>query len=80
MIELGSTYRDKISGFVGVAIGYVTYITDCKQALLQPRGKDSTKRPEAEWIDETRLEKFGDARIDLHAEASPGFDKTPPSK
>lgn len=37
MIQLGHSYRDKITGFAGVATGYVRYITGCNQALIAPK-------------------------------------------
>ncbi len=27
--ELGKKYKDRITGFEGVAVGYVEYLTDC---------------------------------------------------
>ncbi len=29
MIELGRTYKDRITGFKGVATGFVEYLTGC---------------------------------------------------
>lgn len=46
-VGLGETYEDCITGFTGVAVGYVQYLTGCNQALLVPRGIDLGKRPEA---------------------------------
>lgn len=53
---LGATYRDKITGFIGVATGCVTYISGCNQVLLNPKiGADGLMR-EAQWFDQQRLE------------------------
>lgn len=41
MKELGRKYKDKITGFEGVATGYVRYLTGCNQVLLAP-AVDST--------------------------------------
>ncbi|MBO9194366.1 hypothetical protein J5277_09635 [Rhizobium sp. 16-449-1b] len=52
MAQLGATYEDVITGFRGVATGYVQYITGCNQVLLAPRASGELK---SEWIDEQRL-------------------------
>lgn len=55
MSILGRTVTDTITGFTGVAIGHVQYLTGCNQALVQPRASDTSKKPDSEWIDEQRL-------------------------
>lgn len=77
-IILGSKYRDKITGFEGVATGYVTYISGCNQVLIQPPiGKD--KKPgEALWLDEQRLDQVGKQTIVLDNSRASGFDAPPP--
>jgi hypothetical protein len=56
IIQLGQKAKDVITGFEGVVIGIVAYLTGCKQALIVPRiGKDG-KRREGEWFDVDRLE------------------------
>lgn len=79
-IELGATYRDRIGGVAGVAIGYVTYITGCNQALIQPRSGDGCKQHDSHWIDETRLERLDDDTVTLDLAAGPGFDREPPKR
>lgn len=69
---LGNHYRDKITGFTGVATGRVEYITGCNQVLLAPAaGKDGTLRS-AEWFDEQRLDIVARKRIVLDNGATPG--------
>lgn len=61
---LGYTFRDRLTGFVGVAIGYATHITGCDQVGLQPPvAPDKPEVPEARWFDVTRLEQQDVARI-----------------
>lgn len=76
---LGATYKDKITGFTGVATGYVTYISGCNQALLTPRvGPDGTQR-EAQWLDQQRLEHLeAEPIVELDNGTSPGFDAPAP--
>lgn len=52
-IELGDTYRDKVTGFEGKVGGRSDFITGCAQALLSAlvHGKI-----ESVWIDYPRLE------------------------
>ncbi|MDR3389884.1 MAG: hypothetical protein P4L92_22840 [Rudaea sp.] len=80
MIQLGRVYKDKVTGFEGVATGYVQYLTGCNQALLAPKvGSDGASR-EAHWLDEQRLDAVGDTVITLNNAASPGFDKPAPKR
>jgi hypothetical protein len=61
-ITLGKKYRDQLTGFEGIAVGYCEYITGCNQVLLVPRGNPS-KRSEVEWFDEQRLKHIEDHYI-----------------
>lgn len=79
-IQLGRTYKDVITGFQGVATGYVQYITGCNQVLLAPRAEGGSA-PDSHWYDEQRVEQVGTARIVLDPVAnaqSPGCDKAAP--
>ena len=52
---LGRHATDRITGFSGVIVGYVEYLTQCNQALLSPKvGKDGAVR-ESAWFDVQRL-------------------------
>jgi hypothetical protein len=73
----GYTWRDKITGFQGIATGYCTYITGCNQVCLNPGTRDG-KLLDCPWIDEDRLERVDDvARVELGRVTSPGFDAPP---
>lgn len=79
-IVLGCTYKDIITGFSGVAVGYVQYLTGCNQALLAPQGSDPTKKPDSEWFDVQRLRIAPDVdRVVLDNGATPGCDRAAPS-
>lgn len=76
--RLGLTYRDIITGFEGVCIAHVEYITGCNQTLLQPVGEKS-KKPDSEWFDDQRLEVVEIiTRKVLDNGATPGCDKSAP--
>lgn len=79
MIELGATYRDAITGFTGVAVGYVEYLTGCNQALLVPKTCDPSKRPESEWFDVQRLDQQDIDIVSLNNGSNPGCDKAAPT-
>ncbi len=73
MIELGFVYKDRISGFEGVATAKTKYLNGCISVLLTPQGlSDDGKKMKSEWIDIQRL--IEDSGI---AVGGPG--PTPPS-
>lgn len=76
-IKLGATYKDVVTGFVGVATGYVQYMTGCNQALLVPKYKKGDKDT-SRWYDEQRLTQVGRKVIKVDNGVSPGFDAEPP--
>lgn len=53
---LGKTVKDKVTGFTGVATGYVQYLTGCNQVLVAPKVKEDGSLPDSAWFDEQRLE------------------------
>lgn len=78
--RLGHTYRDKISGFQGVATGHCEYITGCNQTLLQPPvGADGAPK-ESHWFDDQRLDFIDADRIYLNNGPTPGCDKPAPRR
>lgn len=78
-IVLGATYQDRITGFVGVATGYVSYITGCNQVLLAPKTKADGAMPEPQWLDEQRLIVLEtESVIVLDNGATPGFGTPAP--
>jgi hypothetical protein len=82
-IELGREYQDAITGYTGVAIGHVTYLTGCNQTLLQPRcGNDKIDaRPVAEWFDDQRMRPTVCSMvISLDNGATPGHDRAAPKR
>lgn len=80
MIELGNSYKDKITGFQGVATGHVRYLTGCNQVLLAPPCDKQGQLRESQWFDEQRLDPIKAKRIVLDNAATPGFDKEAPKR
>jgi hypothetical protein len=79
MAKLGGTYTDKITGFRGIATGYVQYITGCNQLLLAPKAAEGGMKA-SEWIDEQRLVLEPDAVVVLNNGSNPGADRAPPRR
>ncbi len=78
MNRLGRIGTDKITGFSGVIVGEVKYLTGCTQLLIQPRlGKDN-EFPESKWIDEDRVTVSGDPIV-LEVKSA-GFDREAPRR
>ena len=77
-IELGAKYKDKITGFVGRATGYVQYISGCNQALLAPAVTAEGSQRDGCWFDIQRLERLNDEVIVLDNSKTPGCDKSAP--
>ena len=79
MIHLGRKYKDVITNFEGYAIGYVNYITGCNQVLVQPMSEKPSEKPEADWIDEQRLEEVEGEMVSMGSRPA-GFDKVAPKR
>jgi hypothetical protein len=77
MTKLGVTAKDLITGFEGVVLGRVVYITGCNQVLIQPKLDAEGKFVESRWIDEDRVSVTDQTPIDLTVKDS-GFDKPAP--
>lgn len=55
-IQLGSKVKDKITGFVGIAVARTEFLNGCVQYLVQPKIKKNNEIPEDKGIDEQSLE------------------------
>lgn len=79
--RLGYTFKDKITGFTGVATGHVEYMTGCNQTLLSPKSTDPAKINDPQWFDDQRLERDTIMpRITLDNGATPGHDREAPKR
>lgn len=77
-IAIGSTYKDKITGFTGLATGHCTYISGCNQTLLQPRVDDKGEFRDGKWLDDQRLELVAAESVTLNNGSTPGCDTPAP--
>jgi hypothetical protein len=53
---LGKVYRDRITGFTGVATAVSEYLTGYKTVELTPTAKSASELHRSEWIEASRLE------------------------
>lgn len=78
--KLGFKFKDRVSGFEGVATGRLEYMTGCHQLLLVPPAKDGEWK-DGQWIDEQRCDKVPSFdRIVLDNGVTPGSDKAHPRR
>jgi hypothetical protein len=83
---LGTTQRDRITGFTGVCTGVCTYLSGCNQALLAPPIAPDGSARESAWFDLQRLEEYRNAAgettrpIVLDNAETPGFDRPAPKR
>ena len=77
-LALGCKVKDKITGFTGIVIGHVTYISGCNQCLVVPPVDKDGKRRDGEWFDEQRLEVLKAPVITLDNSKARGFDQPAP--
>ena len=53
--KLGGCFEDEVTGFRGVAMGQVRYLTSPTRYLLVPQCEDRSKANDGEWFEECRL-------------------------
>ena len=65
MIKMGQKVRDKITGFEGIVIAKVEYLTRCVQYCVKPRIVEPGKMPEGCYIDEVQLEVVDEGKPEI---------------
>lgn len=80
MDMLGWTVKDCVTGFAGVVVGQVRYISGCNQCLVAPKAADDGVFRESQWFDEQRLDSLPAERIVLNNGATPGADRSAPKR
>lgn len=76
-IELGGTYRDRVTGFEGTCTARCEYLTGCEQILIEgdrTGGKDASSA----WIDVDRAELVTVNRLELANTANGGGERPHP--
>ena len=81
MIELGQEVREQVTGFTGVVVGRVEYLSGCEQCLVQPPVKEDGTFADSHWFDEPRLTVTLKPKVTIKgAERDPGPDKPAPMR
>ena len=65
-VELGCYAKDIVTGFKGVVISRVEYISSQPRVQIQSVGKDAEKVYPSEWFDESRIIKVGTKKITIN--------------
>ena len=76
-IGLGDRVRDAVTGFTGVVMARVEYLTGCNQVSVLPGMGDDGKCPTAEWFDVERIAVV-EARAVIVQSRPGGADIPPP--
>jgi hypothetical protein len=76
-IKLGQSCRDTITGFTGIAIAKVKYITGCDKVELQPKQKEDGTVPESTWVDVNRVEVLDEPVVKLGTSKDKGAGNLP---
>lgn len=78
-IELGAQVRDKLTGFEGVAVSCVYYLTGCTQIGVVPKVNDKGEPRGTEYYDYQRLEVTG-AGVQLGSKDAGGPQRDAPTR
>lgn len=62
-VNLGDVAEDRISGFKGVVLGRIEYLTGCNQIFLLPKSKEDNDFKEGHWFDVERIEVLEHAAV-----------------
>ena len=67
--NLGDELKDEISGFKGIVVARIEYLTGCEQYQLQPRGLNKEKLPwTSKWFDVEQIIKVSIKSLSLPIE------------
>jgi len=76
-MQLGIKVKDKITGFEGIVIGFVQYLSGCNQSLVVPPVDKDGKVVAGEWLDVQRLDRLDQSVVTLNNAETPGHDIPP---
>lgn len=79
-IKLGQTVTDTLTGFGGVAVALVEFITGCNQVCVQPPLNKDGAWVESRYLDEDRLLVSDQPIVVLKKKTAPGFISPPPMR
>lgn len=74
-MELGDKCKDRISGFIGVAVARYAYLNGCSRIALQPVVDKDGKLPDLATFDEPQLEVVETKFVEQGDTSTGGPDK-----
>lgn len=77
-MQLGTTGKDRITGFTGTVTAFAQYISGCHQVLLTPKLDYEGGFREPQWFDVQRVERTDGDVIVLDNGTTPGCDRAAP--
>lgn len=83
VITLGATYKDKVTGFKGIAVAVTNYLSGCDRVALQPPLDKDGKVPEWQNFDTNQVDPVGKKVIELvkpQSKAKPGGPRPSPQR
>ena len=80
MIKLGNKAKDKITGFVGIAVARTEYLTGCTRISLQSPELHDGKPQDWVGFDEDQLELVEEPKVDLNVKNPGGPQPWEPSR
>jgi hypothetical protein len=57
---LGREVKDIITGFKGIAVAKIEYLTGCNQYEIKPQVDKDGKMVDPRWLDESQVEVIGE--------------------
>lgn len=81
--DLGKTYRDKFTGYQGIATARSKYLTGCVQIMIDSLYDAAKNEMPAWWIDESRLvlvKKIAKKKIKVKKRKPAGPQNAPVSR
>lgn len=79
-VKLGNRVRDKITGFEGIAVARVEYLTGCTQIGIAPGIDKDGKVPDTLYFDYTRLDILDAGNIMEGSTPKAAADKGGPNR
>ena len=80
MIKLGDKYKDKITGYTGIATARVIFLTGCVRVELTSTKLSKEGKPQSEYFDEMNLVTLGGRKPKNVSEKPAGPNKNPTRK
>jgi hypothetical protein len=66
-MDLGDEVVDRITGFTGVVMAKIQYLTGCDQMQVQPKAESSMKLNDSLWFDVERLQLLSSGVVKVKA-------------